>query len=221
MPPTQIQPRLPRDLETICLVCLQKNPAHRYGNAEALAEDLRRFLANEPILARRTLLPERVVKWAIRRPLMASLSLVLLVATLMLWWIWYQRVAEYQREKEQLVVAWQTSEDQLLQAMQTIDQMTDQPVNPERPPPALLKAKEFYLHLLEQDGPPARVALVHFRLGKIHERLGDDGAAQASYLAAIARWEKLAQEWPADPVYTSHLQDGRERLQVVSRQKSS
>ena len=63
-PPTHLQPGTPRDLETICLVCLQKNPAHRYGSAEAIAEDLRRFLANEPIRARRTNLPERVVKWA-------------------------------------------------------------------------------------------------------------------------------------------------------------
>src|SRR6202050_902413 len=44
VPPTQLQPKIPKDLETICLVCLQKNPAHRYGSAEALAEDLRRFL---------------------------------------------------------------------------------------------------------------------------------------------------------------------------------
>ena len=43
-PPTQVRPKTPKDLETICLVCLQKNPAHRYGSAGALAEDLRRFL---------------------------------------------------------------------------------------------------------------------------------------------------------------------------------
>ncbi|HZZ81780.1 MAG TPA: protein kinase [Gemmataceae bacterium] len=213
-PPTQIQPRVPRDLETICLVCLQKNPAHRYGNAEALAEDLRRFLANEPILARRTHLPERVVKWAIRRPLMATLSLVLLIATLLLWWTWWQRVTEFQQEKQQLVVALQSSEDQLLQAIQTIDQMADQPDRVDRLP--LLKAKAFYEHLVDQDGPPARVALAHYRLGRIHERLGDDEEAQASYREAIARWEKLAQDWPADLAYPSHLQDGRERLQRLA-----
>src|SRR3984957_8469812 len=72
--PTKFEPKIPKDLETICLVCLQKNPAHRYGSAEALADDLRRFLAGEPILARRTHLPERVVKWAYRRPLVAALG---------------------------------------------------------------------------------------------------------------------------------------------------
>ena len=72
--PSRLQPGLPRDLETICLKCLQKEPRRRYETAEALAEDLRRFVAQEPILARRTGYAERTWRWSRRNPVIASLT---------------------------------------------------------------------------------------------------------------------------------------------------
>ncbi len=83
VPPRRIQPGLPRDLETICLKCLQKDPARRYGSAADLAEDLRRFQATEPIVARPTPVWERSWKWTRRRPALAGLlTLTLLVLVL-------------------------------------------------------------------------------------------------------------------------------------------
>jgi tetratricopeptide (TPR) repeat protein len=69
-----LQPGCPRDLETVCLKCLEKEPAKRYSSAAALAEDLTRFLDNRSILARRAGPVERTVKWARRSPLRAMLA---------------------------------------------------------------------------------------------------------------------------------------------------
>ncbi|MEX0676018.1 MAG: serine/threonine-protein kinase [Pirellulales bacterium] len=71
---------VPRDLETICLKCLEKDQAGRYQSAHELAEDLRRFLAGEVVLARPVGQGRRFVRWCRRRPLIAAMSLSLIVA---------------------------------------------------------------------------------------------------------------------------------------------
>jgi hypothetical protein len=84
VPPSRLQPKVPRDLETVCLKCLHKEPARRYATAEEFAEDLRRFQHGEPIRARRVGSIERVLKWVRRRPAVAALEAALVLAGVIL-----------------------------------------------------------------------------------------------------------------------------------------
>jgi hypothetical protein len=76
VPPSRLQRGVPRDLETICLTCLRKEPLRRYATAELLAEDLRRFRAGEPILARTVGRLERSWRWCRRHPAVAAVAIV-------------------------------------------------------------------------------------------------------------------------------------------------
>ncbi len=84
VPPSRLVPGVPRDIETICLKSLQTEPAKRYETAQALSEDLRRFLDSRPILARRTSRVERLGRWCRRNPVIATLvgvAALLLIST--------------------------------------------------------------------------------------------------------------------------------------------
>jgi WD40 repeat protein/tRNA A-37 threonylcarbamoyl transferase component Bud32 len=109
-PLRSLNDRIPRDLETIALKAMAKQPGRRYATARAMAEDLRRFLAGDPILARPVGTAEHVRNWARKRPAVAGLLLVLALvvsaslASLTAFWL----RAEHQRE--QAVSAWELAE---------------------------------------------------------------------------------------------------------------
>jgi eukaryotic-like serine/threonine-protein kinase len=91
VPPRQLEPRVPLDLETICLKCLEKDPARRFATATDLADDLLRFVSGDPIHARPTPTWERAWKWGKRRPAIVALMGLgaLSLATFVLFIVWH------------------------------------------------------------------------------------------------------------------------------------
>ena len=100
--PRRLNPTLPLDLETICLKCLAKTPAHRYPSVRALGADLAAFLEHKPIQARPTSMVEWTVRWYRRNPVLASLAIslgwALVIGSIGVVWQW--RRAEHNASRE-------------------------------------------------------------------------------------------------------------------------
>ena len=101
IPPTRLQARLPRDLETICLKCLDKEPSRRYPHAGGLADDLQRYVNGEPIRARRTPAWERAAKWSRRKPTQAAGLSAGLVAMIALVFFSARSIEEGRRKEDE------------------------------------------------------------------------------------------------------------------------
>ena len=127
VPVRRLQPKVPRDLETVCLKCLHKEPAKRYPTAEALADDLRRFLEGKPIVARPVRVWERAFKWAKRRPALVAVGSLALILVVAAWAVGTVRtVREKARAEEALRLALQegTRADETLSlALQVMDEI--------------------------------------------------------------------------------------------------
>ncbi len=100
VPPRRLQPRVPRDLETICLKCLRKDPLHRFASALELADDLRRFLDGKPIKARPVKPWERAGKWIKRNKARTALAATVLTLVLgVAGWAWYAQAEGAKRRQ--------------------------------------------------------------------------------------------------------------------------
>jgi WD40 repeat protein/predicted Ser/Thr protein kinase len=105
VPPRLLNPSIPRDLETICLKCLEKEVPRRYPSAQALAEDLGRFLEDKPIQARPVSAAGNAWKWCRRRPALAGMAIALLVTFVLglagVLWQWNRATRTAQAELQQ------------------------------------------------------------------------------------------------------------------------
>src|SRR5262245_7155252 len=217
VPPTRLQPRVPRDLETVCLKCLEKEPRNRYATARDLAEDLRRFRTHEPIRARPVSVLERARKWARRKPAVAALVLLsaLMVLGLVLVGVVIaalqkhradqeaayaalegQRADEQQRLREEAQAQSRRAERNFQKARAAVDQMLTR-VGKERLAheprmekirrDLLTRALEFYQNFLKEKSDDPGLRQ---DTGRAYQRVGDIQEMLGAYAAA----EKAYQE---------------------------
>jgi serine/threonine protein kinase/tetratricopeptide (TPR) repeat protein len=222
VPPGRLQPQVPRDLETICLTCLHKEPHKRYACATDLAEDLRRFLAGEPVRARPVSLWQRAVKWARRRPTAAALVVLsgLAVAALVggVWLHTAQLKAQVERAEASEALARkqrQRADTNYQQAREAINQMLDRLAKFHAPGVSKIDAlrrelRQDVLHFYEgiaRDDPDAGPS-ARFDMARAYVLMGELQAGEPAR-ASLERGRQLLEELlaaePANPDYQAEL----------------
>ncbi|HWE35207.1 MAG TPA: protein kinase [Isosphaeraceae bacterium] len=223
-PPRRRNDRIPRDLETICLKCLEKEPAGRYATADDLAEDLRRFLAAEPILARPIGPVERFARRCRRHPLatglIAALALAILGGLAGVTWQWRRADREWGRAEsnlEQARLQGARAEENADEIGRVVDDLftrvsEDTLLNVPGMQPLrrglLAAALRRYERLLGQRAESfalrAELAMAQRRVGFIDAALGQRPEALVAYRDALARYRQLLRERPGDPKLRHH-----------------
>jgi serine/threonine protein kinase/Tfp pilus assembly protein PilF len=221
VPLRRLQPKVPRDLETVCLKCLQKEPRQRYASAEALAEDLRCFWEGKPIQARSIRIWERGLKWVRRRPAVAALLagvaalLVTVIATLAVGFVAVKQEknrteAARQRARKALdAMSSQVIEDWLARQTQ---------LSPEQKA-FLGTALAYYEEFAAESGdtPEVRgdVAGAYVRVGLIRHKLRQHAEAKAALYRAGDLYAKLVADFPAVPEYRHGLAQSHNNLGIL------
>jgi tetratricopeptide (TPR) repeat protein len=218
-PLRRLNDRVPRDLETITLTCLAKDPARRYPTAQALADDLRRFRAGEPIQARPVPWWERALKWARRRPAWAALIgvSVLAVISLLGGSLWYNArlqaaLREADRQRELAERERDRAAEGFRQAREAVDEYFTrvsesrllnrdglQPLRKELLEAALRYYREFLRQHGDDPSVRAELAATYVRVGWITSVIGSRDEALAAYHRGRELFSELAE---ADPGHT-------------------
>ncbi len=204
----RLQPQIPRDLETICLKCLEKEPARRYAGAAALADDLRRFLDGRPVWARPVGWWGRAVKWAKRRPALVAGGSLAVALVLVAWVVGTVLVVrEKNRAEENLRVALQAMDEIILEDLENqLPREAD--LGPERRA-TLQRTLTFYeaFTRANRDNPALQHELgrAYRRIAAIYGLLGQFDQGDAAIRQAIAFLEGLVAASPAEPRFRLEL----------------
>jgi serine/threonine protein kinase len=218
-PPRRLNRRLPAEVETVVLKALEKNPRDRYATAQELANDLRHWLEDRPIQARRPTLARRLTKWARRHKAVVSVGFGVAAAALvvlLLGLLWHNAqlrdAAERERQLRQAAV------EQRNLARRAVDKMYTQvaqklllpePRQTQLGREFLEEALRFYQELAQDVGEdPAvqfDVAVAHLRMGKLRRALGKHQEAELDFGQANAMLERLAEQFPQRPEYRQQL----------------
>jgi serine/threonine protein kinase len=210
--PSSLNELVDRDLQTICLKCLEKDAARRYGSAEELAQELDRWRAGEPIQARPIPRIARLVRWCRRRP--AAAALLFLVALLLAASILGPSVVAYylvlarNDEAAARASAEDSSQDAIAAVQTFFDQVSDSDELSSQAAEQLRrnlsgKAAEFYKRFIDKHGedPRLRLALglAYVRLGSITADIGSIEQAIQYEQQAVAILEQLIADQPEAP----------------------
>jgi serine/threonine protein kinase len=222
--PRSLQPRLPRDLETVCLKCLAKEPRKRYVSAEDLAEDLRRFRSGEPIQARPVSRWERLGKWARRNPGWAALGVFVflgIVAAAAGGVHLYRLNISLDKSSQQAARQQDVAVANLFTALDAFEHLMPHmhPQNLGRVQvdavtyfraQFLIRATQFYEKLLaDRDNPDPKVqrgcGRAYYGLGMVHFMKNEFGEAQPLFEQAVALQDRLTRAFPDEPGYRYEL----------------
>ncbi|MBC8351988.1 MAG: protein kinase [Planctomycetes bacterium] len=200
--PTQLNPAIDRDIETICMKCLEKEPGRRYFTAQELADDLSRYVRGEPIAARPLSVVGRTVRWCRRKPVMAGW--IGTAATCLLAAFVSTTVGLYTTSR-----ALAKSEAHYRQSRSTVDffftrvsetGLLDQPGMQALREDLLSRALAHYREFVESrsDDPALENELgqANFRLAKITERIRSHAEAIALYRLSLEIQQRLMRENP-------------------------
>ncbi len=211
--PRRLSPHVPRDLETICLRCLQKHPPSRYSNAEALADDLGRFLAGQPILARPVGRGERFLKWTRRRPAQAALLFVVALSSLLgsAGVVWHQTQLGYKNESLRQALADEERQRRrnlellrlTLEVEEDYGNYLDEKLQPlshltELRRQLLERRLAYYRPILEREPNDSEMrqiqGMAHLAVGIMQQKLEQFDEAEQSYRAALKQLDLPGEE---------------------------